>query len=121
MPVAGFLDYPLKGIDKNVSYHGEQFSDLNRHEYQCFEDSTWDFFQRNVLIQLNLTIIRAVGNMSEIKLIIDNREILVPEGTTILEAARKADSYVPSLCDHPDLKPIGSCKLCIVSVKTLSK
>jgi formate dehydrogenase alpha subunit len=55
--------------------------------------------------------------MSEIKLIIDNLEVLVPEGTTILEAARKAGSYIPALCDHPDLKPIGSCKLCIVSVE----
>ncbi|MCX6676238.1 MAG: 2Fe-2S iron-sulfur cluster-binding protein, partial [Methanothrix sp.] len=35
----------------------------------------------------------------------------------VLEAARRAGIYVPSLCDHPDLKPIGSCKLCIVSVK----
>ena len=50
-------------------------------------------------------------------MIIDDREIKVPEGTTILEAARRAGIYVPALCDHPDLKPIGSCKLCIVSVK----
>jgi len=42
---------------------------------------------------------------------------MVPEGSTILDAARKAGSYVPALCDHPDLKPIGSCKLCIVCVK----
>ncbi len=55
--------------------------------------------------------------MDEIILIIDDREIAVPKGTTILEAARRAGIYVPSLCDHPDLKPIGSCKLCIVSVK----
>jgi len=55
----------------------------------------------------------------EIKLTIDDREVVVPEGATILEAARKAGSYVPSLCDHPDLKPIGSCKLCIVSVRGL--
>jgi formate dehydrogenase alpha subunit len=57
--------------------------------------------------------------MLEIRLTIDDREVVVPEGATILEAARKAGSYVPSLCDHPDLKPIGSCKLCIVSVKGL--
>ncbi|HOV82261.1 MAG TPA: formate dehydrogenase subunit alpha [Methanothrix sp.] len=57
--------------------------------------------------------------MSDIRLTIDDREVSVPEGTTILEAARKAGSYVPALCDHPDLKPIGSCKLCIVSVKGL--
>jgi NADPH-dependent glutamate synthase beta subunit-like oxidoreductase len=29
----------------------------------------------------------------------------VPEGTTILEAGRKADIYIPSLCFHPDLPP----------------
>ena len=57
--------------------------------------------------------------MSAIKLRIDDRVVEVPEGSTILEAARKAGSYVPALCDHPDLKPIGSCKLCIVSVEGL--
>jgi formate dehydrogenase (NADP+) alpha subunit len=57
--------------------------------------------------------------MLEIRLTIDDRELVVPEGATILEAARKAGSYVPALCDHPDLKPIVSCKLCIVSVKGL--
>ena len=57
--------------------------------------------------------------MLEIRLTIDDREVVVLEGATILEAARKAGSYVPALCDHPDLKPIGSCKLCIVSVKGL--
>jgi formate dehydrogenase alpha subunit len=57
--------------------------------------------------------------MTEIRLTIDDREVVVPEGATVLDAARKAGSYVPALCDHPDLKPIGSCKLCIVSVKGL--
>ncbi len=57
--------------------------------------------------------------MDEIRLIIDNREITVPKGTTILEATRRTGIYVPALCDHPDLKPIGSCKLCIVSVNGL--
>jgi formate dehydrogenase alpha subunit len=57
--------------------------------------------------------------MSAIKLIIDDRMVEVPEGSTILDAARKAGSYVPALCNHPDLKPIGSCKLCVVSVKGL--
>jgi formate dehydrogenase alpha subunit len=61
----------------------------------------------------------AVGNMTEIRLTIDDREVVVPEGDTILDAARKAGFYVPALCDHPDLKPIGSCKLCIVSVTGL--
>ena len=57
--------------------------------------------------------------MSEIKITIDDREVSVPQGSTILDAARIAGSYVPSLCHHPDLLPIGSCKLCIVSVEGL--
>ncbi|HOT06349.1 MAG TPA: formate dehydrogenase subunit alpha [Methanotrichaceae archaeon] len=59
--------------------------------------------------------------MDEIRLIIDGREVKVSRGATILDAARKAGSYVPALCHHPDLKPIGSCKLCIVSVKGLDR
>jgi NADH dehydrogenase/NADH:ubiquinone oxidoreductase subunit G len=55
--------------------------------------------------------------MSEIRLTIDDQEAVVPEGSSILDACRKVGSYVPALCDHPDLEPIGSCKLCIVSVK----
>ena len=35
-----------------------------------------------------------------------------------MQPAKRA-LYVPALCDHPDLKPIGSCKLCIVSVTGL--
>ena len=57
--------------------------------------------------------------MSAIKLKIDGLTVEVPQGSTIMDAARKAGVYVPALCDHPDLKPIGSCKLCIVSVKGL--
>ena len=55
--------------------------------------------------------------MSAIKLKIDGHEVEVPEGSTIMDAVRKAGSYIPALCHHPDLKPIGSCKLCIVSVE----
>ncbi len=36
---------------------------------------------------------------------IDGREIRVPRGTTILEAARGAGIYIPVLCSHPDLPP----------------
>ncbi|MDD4162658.1 MAG: formate dehydrogenase subunit alpha [Methanothrix sp.] len=57
--------------------------------------------------------------MSEIRLTIDDREVVVAKGSTVLDAARKAGSYVPALCSYPDLTPIGSCKLCIVSVKGL--
>ena len=43
--------------------------------------------------------------MSTVKLRIDGLPVEVAEGTTILEAARTADIYIPSLCFHPDLPP----------------
>ncbi len=57
--------------------------------------------------------------MSEniIELKIDNKEIEVPEGTTILQAARSAGIRIPTFCYHDRLTPIGSCRLCIVEVK----
>lgn len=41
--------------------------------------------------------------MDQIKLTIDGQEIEAQAGTTILEAARGVDIYIPSLCSHPDL------------------
>ena len=55
--------------------------------------------------------------MDEIALTIDGLEVRTRKGATVLQAARKAGIYIPALCDHPDLSPIGSCKLCIVEVE----
>lgn len=43
--------------------------------------------------------------MTTVRITIDEQPIEVPAGTTILEAARTADIYIPSLCYHPDLPP----------------
>ena len=43
--------------------------------------------------------------MDIVNLTIDGQPVEVPAGTTILEAARKAEIYIPSLCHHPDLLP----------------
>jgi len=58
-----------------------------------------------------------VVKVDEITLTIDGQEVRIRKGSTVLEAARQAGIYVPALCDHPDLKPIGSCKLCIVEIE----
>lgn len=52
-----------------------------------------------------------------IKLTIDGNEIEVKEGTTVLEAAKEAGLYVPTLCHHPQLTPYGGCRLCMVDVE----
>lgn len=51
-----------------------------------------------------------------IKLTIDGKQINAKEEQTILEAAIKNNIYIPNLCYHPNLKPMGTCRLCIVEV-----
>jgi NADP-reducing hydrogenase subunit HndD len=52
-----------------------------------------------------------------VKIQIDDYEVEVPKGTTILEAARKVGVDIPTLCYHQDLDPIGSCRICVVDVE----
>jgi predicted molibdopterin-dependent oxidoreductase YjgC len=54
--------------------------------------------------------------MGMVKLAIDGRDVLAPEGCTILQAAKSAGIRIPTLCFHERLKPIGSCGLCVVEV-----
>ncbi len=51
-----------------------------------------------------------------VRLRIDGKEVDVPKGTTVLEAARKLDIHIPTLCYHEALTPYGGCRLCIVEV-----
>src|SRR5690554_5558717 len=53
----------------------------------------------------------------KIKLTIDGKEVEVEKGATVLEAAHEAGIYIPTLCYHPDLKPFGGCRLCIVEIE----
>ncbi|HZK19607.1 MAG TPA: NADH-dependent [FeFe] hydrogenase, group A6 [Treponemataceae bacterium] len=49
-----------------------------------------------------------------INLKINGKEVTVPEGTTILNAAKSIGIKIPSLCYTPDLPPWASCGICIV-------
>lgn len=51
-----------------------------------------------------------------VKITIDGKNIETESGKTIMEAADTAGIYIPRLCSHPDLKPIGSCRVCTVMV-----
>jgi formate dehydrogenase alpha subunit len=53
-------------------------------------------------------------------LTIDGRTARVPQGSTLLDAARALDIDIPVLCHHPDLSIDGSCRLCIVEVDGLA-
>lgn len=52
--------------------------------------------------------------MNMVNLTINGKHIQAPQGATILEAARSAGVYIPTLCHHPDLRPEGACRLCMV-------
>jgi predicted molibdopterin-dependent oxidoreductase YjgC len=52
-----------------------------------------------------------------IKFTLNDQQIEVPDGTTVLQAARANGITIPTLCDHPDLTPYGGCRLCVVEAK----
>ena len=56
-----------------------------------------------------------------IKITIDNRELEVEEGKTILDTARQAGISIPTLCWHESLSTDGSCRMCLVEVMTDGK
>ena len=49
-----------------------------------------------------------------INLKIDDNDISVENGTTILDAAKKLNIKIPTLCYHPDLCATGNCRVCVV-------
>lgn len=56
-----------------------------------------------------------------IKVKINEEEVEVPAGISILDAAKKAGIKIPTLCYHEDLLPTASCGLCIVKIKGMNK
>lgn len=54
-----------------------------------------------------------------VTLTIDETEITVPKGTTIMQAADRLGIHVPRLCYHPELSISGACRVCIVDVKDM--
>lgn len=56
-------------------------------------------------------------NCEMVKITIDGKELSVPSGTTILEAARDNGINIPTLCHHSDLFPAGQCRVCVVEIE----
>ena len=55
--------------------------------------------------------------MREITIQIDGKEVKAAEGTTVLQAAQKADIFIPTLCFHEKLEPYGVCRICTVEIE----
>lgn len=52
-----------------------------------------------------------------VRLTIDGEQVEVAEGTTILEAARKLNVHIPTLCYHEDQAVKAVCRICVVEVE----
>jgi predicted molibdopterin-dependent oxidoreductase YjgC len=52
-----------------------------------------------------------------VNLKIDGKKVTVRKLSTVLDAARKLDIPIPTLCHHPELSPFGGCRLCLVEIK----
>lgn len=54
--------------------------------------------------------------MNKVTITIDGIKITADEGITVLEAAQANGLYIPNLCNHPDLKPAGLCRVCVIKM-----
>ena len=55
--------------------------------------------------------------MSVITLTINGREVAVPAGSSLLEAARSTGVAIPTLCHLDGLTPVAACRLCLVAIE----
>jgi CRP-like cAMP-binding protein/Fe-S-cluster-containing dehydrogenase component len=52
----------------------------------------------------------------QVTLAIDGRDVSVPKGTTIFDAARLNGIHIPTLCHQQNQAPVGVCRVCVVDV-----
>ena len=55
--------------------------------------------------------------MKDITLHIDGKKIEAKKGMSVLDAALQGGIYIPHLCTHADLNPLGNCRLCVVEIE----
>ncbi len=55
------------------------------------------------------------------KCTIDGKEIDVPQGTTVIQAAARLGVEIPHFCWHPDLPIDGNCRMCMVEIEKMPK
>ncbi len=56
---------------------------------------------------------------NQVKVTIDGKEVAVPAGVTLIDAAAHAGIHIPNLCYVKGMKGVGACRLCLVEVEGL--
>ena len=59
----------------------------------------------------------ARSSAKSVTLTVDDREVVVPEGTSVLRAAAIAGVSIPKLCATDQLEAFGSCRMCLVQIE----
>ena len=55
--------------------------------------------------------------METVNITIDGQKLQAPKTASVLEAAQQAGIRVPTLCYHPEFRPEGACRVCVVEVQ----
>ncbi|HME81159.1 MAG TPA: NADH-quinone oxidoreductase subunit NuoG [Candidatus Eremiobacteraceae bacterium] len=56
-----------------------------------------------------------------VKLQIDGQDVVVPDGTLVVEAAKLLGTQIPVYCYHPKMDPAGLCRICLVEIEKTPK
>jgi formate dehydrogenase major subunit len=76
----------------------------------------WTYLSAEGILRPMAITVSAPSEAKTLALTIDGREVSVPEGTTIWEAARDVGIEIPVLCHDERYDPVGVCRLCVVDV-----
>ena len=52
----------------------------------------------------------------QVTITIDGRQVSVPDGSYVADAAKMAGIDIPVFCHHPKLEPVGMCRMCLVEI-----
>ena len=52
---------------------------------------------------------------------IDGRQLRVPKGTLVLDAAAGLGIHIPIYCSHPKMEPVAVCRMCLVTIEKFPK
>ncbi len=55
------------------------------------------------------------------KITVDGKEVTVPAGTTVIQAAESIGVFIPRYCYHPGLSIAGNCRICLVEIEKAPK
>ena len=60
---------------------------------------------------------KGVKVLKMVSIVINGKEVEVPAGSTVLQAAEMVGIDIPRVCYDPDLSPLGACRMCVVELK----